>query len=304
MITIAQISRQEILRLHRPRAGRSRSTCASSPASTRSSRARCTSRRIRNVQIEDLLGREPVYLDEAQIGQFLAGKRVLVTGAGGSIGSELCRQIGALRAGRSSSSSSGRVRALRDRRRAAADAAEIGGRCRSWPTSATRGACARSSQSTRPQVVFHAAAHKHVPMMEANPSEAIKNNVLGTRAARRARGRARRRALRDDLDRQGGEPDVASWARPSASPRSSSRRSPAQRARVSSPCGSATCSARAGSVVPIFREQIRRGRPGDRHPPGDAPLLHDDPRGGASSCCRPARWARAARSSSSTWASR
>ncbi len=92
VITIAQISRQEILHLI--------GLCRKIQVSVRiipglydvlQGKVQVT--RIRNVQIEDLLGREPIYLDEAQLGQFLAGKRVMVTGAGGSIGSELARQV-------------------------------------------------------------------------------------------------------------------------------------------------------------------------------------------------------------------
>src|SRR4029453_2731949 len=92
VITIAQIRRQEILRLI--------GLCRKIQVGVRiipglydvlQGKVQVT--RIRNVQIEDLLGREPLYLDEAQLGQFLAGKRVMVTGAGGSIGSELARQV-------------------------------------------------------------------------------------------------------------------------------------------------------------------------------------------------------------------
>ena len=138
--------------------------------------------RIRSVQIEDLLGREPVYLDEAQLGEFLAGKRVMVTGAGGSIGSELVRQVARFQPAK-----------ILLVERAEFALFEIDARAAAYVSRAStcvplvadvvrrRRGCARFSGSMRPQIVLHAAAHKHVPMMEANPGEAIKNNVLATR---------------------------------------------------------------------------------------------------------------------------
>src|SRR5689334_8986725 len=136
--------------------------------------------RIRDVQIEDLLGREPVRLDEEEMRGFLAGKVVMVTGAGGSIGSELARQSAAFSPAR-----------LVLVERAEFALFNIDRELReAWPdlqiealvadiNDATR---MRSIfQSHRPQVVLHAAAHKHVPMMEGNVTEAVKNNMLATR---------------------------------------------------------------------------------------------------------------------------
>ena len=149
--------------------------------------------RIRNVQIEDLLGREPVELDEEQLGQFLAGKRVMVTGAGGSIGSELVRQVARFqpaqvllveRAEFALFEIDGELRRTRPEIEILPLVADV----------VRRGADAGDlRRRTRPQVVFHAAAHKHVPMMEANPGEAIKNNILATRLLGELAGRARRR---------------------------------------------------------------------------------------------------------------
>jgi FlaA1/EpsC-like NDP-sugar epimerase len=129
--------------------------------------------------MSDLLGRAPVNLDTPQLQRFLAGKRVLVTGAGGSIGSEICRQA---------------MRFCPQRlllvERAENNLFEIDRELRhSWVGADVRPLVAdvcdahRIGQlfaDERPQVVFHCAAHKHVPMMEANPGEAIKNNVFGT----------------------------------------------------------------------------------------------------------------------------
>lgn len=141
---------------------------------------------VRNVEIEDLLRREPVVTDIKAVRDQLRGKRVLVTGGGGSIGSELCRQI--LRSepsqlilfghGENSIFEIGEElnRELRKQNRP------------NPPTLTSVIADIRFPdrvltvfRDCRPEIVFHAAAHKHVPLMEENPAEAITNNVLGTR---------------------------------------------------------------------------------------------------------------------------
>jgi FlaA1/EpsC-like NDP-sugar epimerase len=135
---------------------------------------------IRPVQVEDVLGREPVEVDLAQIASYLADETVLVTGAGGSIGSELCRQIARLGAARL---------ILVDHSEPALFEIErelVGERHfpPSIPVIADVGNRAKMRQvfeRYEPAVVFHAAAYKHVPMMEANPIESVRNNVLATR---------------------------------------------------------------------------------------------------------------------------
>ena len=136
---------------------------------------------IRPVQVEDVLGREPVEVDLDEVASYLAGETVLVTGAGGSIGSELCRQLARLGAERLILVDQSEARAVRDRARARR-------RARASPPAFPMIADAGSRTKMRqvferytPGVVFHAAAYKHVPMMEANPVEAVKNNVLATR---------------------------------------------------------------------------------------------------------------------------
>ncbi len=143
---------------------------------------------IRKLHIEDLLARAPIGLDVGQIRHLLTGKRVMVTGAGGSIGSELCRQIASLRPERlilyeryenalyainndladlaSPASFRAVIGDVTDRRRLDAVLSEH-----------------------RPHLIFHAAAHKHVPLMQLNPCEAVKNNVLGTRLVAEAAAR-------------------------------------------------------------------------------------------------------------------
>ncbi|MCH7993862.1 MAG: polysaccharide biosynthesis protein [Planctomycetes bacterium] len=134
---------------------------------------------IREVDIADLLGREPVKLDAARIGEQLRGKRILVTGAGGSIGSEMCRQIATFMPKRlilveqAENNLFEIERELRDLHPGldvVPYVADIVDRDR------VRAIFRREAPST----VFHAAAHKHVPMMEVNPGEAIKNNIVGT----------------------------------------------------------------------------------------------------------------------------
>lgn len=135
---------------------------------------------LREIQVEDLLRREPVQTDIATVTELLRGKRVLVTGAGGSIGSELCRQI--MRCGVKEMILLGHgensifdIYHELQRRNAG---------IKLVPVIADVRFAERIQQvfeDCRPEVVFHAAAHKHVPLMEANPGEAILNNVFGTR---------------------------------------------------------------------------------------------------------------------------
>jgi FlaA1/EpsC-like NDP-sugar epimerase len=215
--------------------------------------------RIRNVQIEDLLGRQPVVLDEFLIGGFLADRVVLVTGAGGSIGAELSRQVARFgpsvlllmeRAEFALFDIEQELRRLhpglpivplvvdvRERKRVRAIFAEH-----------------------RPQVVFHAAAHKHVPMMETNPAESIKNNIFGTLTVAEEAGKAGAEAfVLISTDKAVRPTSVMGASKRIAElvVQDLERRYPTRyvAVRFGNVIGS------AGSVVPIFREQIRRGGP-------------------------------------------
>ncbi len=135
---------------------------------------------FRSVELRDLLRREPIRLDEAEIGTVLRGKRVLITGAGGSIGSEICMQTLAhapselLLLGHGEQS----IYNLLQRLSALPD---LPFPCRPLVADiADRETMRRIFLQYRPQVVFHAAAHKHVPLMEENPREALRVNALGT----------------------------------------------------------------------------------------------------------------------------
>jgi FlaA1/EpsC-like NDP-sugar epimerase len=144
--------------------------------------------RLRNVQIEDLLRRIPIQTDTAAVSELLRGKRVLITGGGGSIGSELCRQIlrcqpaQILVLGHGENSVFEITNELQ-RLQTEAQLAGHTGTVAIIPLIADLRFPERLTQLFRlhrPQIVFHAAAHKHVPLMEAHPAEAVLNNVDGT----------------------------------------------------------------------------------------------------------------------------
>ncbi|WP_408008273.1 polysaccharide biosynthesis protein [Pseudalkalibacillus sp. A8] len=136
---------------------------------------------FRDVKVEDLLGREPVELDTANIAGTITGNTVLVTGAGGSIGSEICRQVSKFNPeqlillGHGENSIYTIEMELRE---------SYGDSMEFVPIIADvqdRERIGKVMDKYRPSVVYHAAAHKHVPLMEANPHESIKNNVIGTK---------------------------------------------------------------------------------------------------------------------------
>jgi len=216
--------------------------------------------RFRDVDIQDLLGRDPVQLDQGSLERFLTGKRVMVTGAGGSIGAELARQVARFRPER-----------LLLYERAEFALFEIDRELRQlWPASRFEALVGDVCDADRvrevlnehlPDVIFHAAAHKHVPLMEANPAEAVKNNVLGTRC----------------LGRLAGESGVDAFilvstdkaVRPTSVMGASKRLAELVTQRLDAQFASTRYLAvrfgnvldSAGSVIRIFREQISHGGP-------------------------------------------
>ncbi|MDQ0232747.1 polysaccharide biosynthesis protein [Metabacillus malikii] len=136
---------------------------------------------FRDVQVEDLLGRDPVELDIQSISKKVTGKTILVTGAGGSIGSEICRQVckfnprKLLLLGHGENSIYTIDMELRNKYQKEIEIipviADVQDRHRIFSV----------IEEHKPEVVYHAAAHKHVPLMEYNPKEAVKNNVIGTK---------------------------------------------------------------------------------------------------------------------------
>jgi len=135
---------------------------------------------IRPVEVQDVLGREPVEVDLVEIASYLAGETVLVTGGGGSIGSELCRQIARVGPARLVLVESSEVALFEIERELLAErdfsaVATVLGDC------GDRAKLSQVFERYRPTVVFHAAAYKHVALLEANPLEAVRNNTLATK---------------------------------------------------------------------------------------------------------------------------
>ncbi|WP_242271412.1 nucleoside-diphosphate sugar epimerase/dehydratase [Bacillus cereus group sp. BfR-BA-01310] len=136
---------------------------------------------FRDVQVEDLLGREPIQLDDAGIGEKIAGKTILVTGAGGSIGSEICRQVMKYNPAKIVLLGHGENSIYTiemEMRVTYKDAVEI---TTEIADIQDRHKIFEIMKKHQPYIVYHAAAHKHVPLMERNPEEAVKNNIFGTK---------------------------------------------------------------------------------------------------------------------------
>ena len=135
--------------------------------------------KLKDVEIEDLLGREPVEINSEEILEFVRGKKVLVTGGGGSIGSELCRQVAAHQPKQLIildiyENNAYEIQQELARKYSDLDLVVLIASVRNKPRMDS------IFKQYRPDIVYHAAAHKHVPLMENSPNEAIKNNVMGT----------------------------------------------------------------------------------------------------------------------------
>ena len=215
--------------------------------------------RMRDVALETLLGREPVHLDQKELDRFLGGRRVLVTGAGGSIGSELARQVARFNPA---------LLLLLDRAEGALFEADrellqLRPDLEIVPLIADVVDSPRIRTllaQYRPEVILHAAAHKHVPLMESNAAEAIKNNVFGTRILGEAAGEmgvaafvliSTDKAVRPSSV-MGASKRIAELVIQDLDQRFDTRY---VAVRFGNVMGS------AGSVIPIFREQIARGGP-------------------------------------------
>jgi FlaA1/EpsC-like NDP-sugar epimerase len=218
-------------------------------------------RQLREVQVEDVLGREAVELDVAAIASYLTGSTVLVTGAGGSIGSELCRQIAALGADRIVLVDHSE-NALVDIERELAYERHFDATLAVLADVTNRAKMRELFERHQPSVVFHAAAYKHVPLMETNPLESVRNNVLGTRVlAELASEFGADRFVLVSTDKAvqpqnvlGQTKAVCEWVVEAAGAREANGTRFIS-VRFGNVLGS------SGSVIPLFRRQIVRGGP-------------------------------------------
>jgi FlaA1/EpsC-like NDP-sugar epimerase len=215
--------------------------------------------RIRPVAIEDLLRREPVALDMERIARDLEGSTVLVTGAGGSIGSEICRQVAAFVPSRLLLVERAENNLFEIHRELVAKHRDL----EIVPLVADVTDAERVEQifaTHEPAVVFHAAAHKHVPMMEWNPAEAVRNNVFGTKVvADAAHAHLARSFVMISTDKAVNPSSVMGATKRVAEMYVQALASQSKTRFVTVRFGNVLGS--AGSVIPIFKQQIAAGGP-------------------------------------------
>ncbi len=217
-------------------------------------------RQLREVRVEDMLGREPVRMELERVGSYLAGQVVLVTGAGGSIGSELCRQIARVAPRKlvlvdhAEDNLFEILRELEEERHVRT-AVPVLADCKEEER------IREVMNEHRPNLVFHAAAYKHVSMMELNPVEAVRNNALATRVVSRIAGETHvARFVLVSTDKavkpanvMGASKALAEWAVEANAAKYPDTRYATVR------FGNVLAS--SGSVVSIFRRQIAAGGP-------------------------------------------
>ncbi len=214
---------------------------------------------VRSVQLEELLGRDPVRVDTAQIKELLGGKTVLITGAAGSIGSELCKQVARFNAASLIALDQDET-GIFNLKGALSESAPM--------VNVEPVICdVRDAQSIdavfrefRPDIVFHAAAYKHVPLMEDHPDQAVRTNVFGTRSVAEAAGNwGAGKFVLISTDKAVNPTSVMGATKRAAEivAHNAHRREGADfvAVRFGNVLGS------RGSVVPVFKEQIERGGP-------------------------------------------
>jgi len=233
--------------------------CRTLPAIDEMNGHEATSSQLRPLTLEDLLGREQVQLDSRAIADYLAGKSVLVTGGGGSIGSELCRQVARQKPARLIVFDHGEYNlyAIDHELRTVFPDLEV---------IAVLGDVKNQERvewvfrKFRPEVVFHAAAYKHVPMLELNPAEGVKNNVNGTRMVADAADRhGVRRFVLVSTDKAVNPTNVMGTTKRIGELYCQNLALHSSTKFITTRFGNVLGS--AGSVVPLFEKQIRAGGP-------------------------------------------
>ena len=215
---------------------------------------------FQEIDIADLLGRPEVVLNQEELNTYFEGKTILVTGAGGSIGSEICRQIARfspkrlLLLGHGENSIYLIHRELQEKYGKSIELipviADIQDRERIFDIMATY----------RPNVVYHAAAHKHVPLMEYNPHEAVKNNIFGTKnVAEAAKAANVEKFVMISTDKAVNPPNVMGATKRVAEMIVTNLNEPGKTQFAAVRFGNVLGS--RGSVVPLFKEQIKNGGP-------------------------------------------
>lgn len=216
---------------------------------------------LKKVEVEDLLGRDPVELDMDMISNELTNKTILVTGAGGSIGSEICRQVcnfypeRIILLGHGENSIYLINRELRNRFGKNVDIVPIIANVQN------RARMFEIMETYKPYAVYHAAAHKHVPLMEDNPEEAVRNNILGTKnTAEAAKNAEVKKFVMISTDKAVNPPNVMGASKRIAemiiqSLNDETHRTNFVAVRFGNVLGS------RGSVIPLFKSQIEEGGP-------------------------------------------
>lgn len=216
---------------------------------------------LKRVDVEDLLGREPVELDMATISKELTGRTIMVTGAGGSIGSEICRQVCRFEPERIVLLGHGENsiylihQELQNLYQSRIDIVPV------IADVQDRNRIEHIIQTYAPYVIYHAAAHKHVPLMEANPREAVKNNVIGTKnVAELAKQYGVRKFVMISTDKAVNPPNVMGASKRVAemvvqSLNDENSKTDLVAVRFGNVLGS------RGSVIPLFKKQIEAGGP-------------------------------------------
>jgi len=220
---------------------------------------RVSVQQIRDVDLNDLLGREPIFLDEAQINHYLRGKRVLVTGAGGSIGSEICRQVARFNPKKLILFENAETPLFLIEQELIKSNPNL-------PIAPIIGDVRNRSRvnvifdEQMPQVVFHTAAYKHVPMMENNPAEAVNNNIHGTRLlADAANSIGVEKFVMVSTDKAVRPTNIMGTTKRVAEMYVQSLNMKSKTSFVTTRFGNVLGS--NGSVIPTFKEQIARGGP-------------------------------------------